>query len=73
MEYILTMTFLNEAGSKSSITIKEVKKDLTSEQINSLMDKIIEKDVFVTKGGKLVKKDIAKITERKVNKFEFNK
>lgn len=66
----LVMTFLNEEGKKSSIRLNAVKDDLTSEQISSLMDTIIAKNVFLPTGGALKKKDSAQIVERNVSKIE---
>lgn len=71
MEYILAMTFLTSTGVKSTISINGVKSDLTKEQANTLMDTIIEKDVFLVDSGSFVSKDSAKLTERKVTKYEL--
>ena len=69
MEYILTLTFMTEADVKSSLTITDVKSSVTSEQANSLMDKIIENNIFNTKNGAFVSKVEAKLTERKITEF----
>lgn len=71
MEYILAMTFLTSTGVKSTISISGVKSDLTKDQANTLMDKIIEKDIFLVDSGSFVSKDSAKLTERKVTKYEL--
>lgn len=71
MEYILAMTFLTSTGAKSTISISGVKSDLTKDQANTLMDTIIEKDVFLVDSGSFVSKDSAKLTERKVTKYEL--
>ncbi|AGX44472.1 DUF2922 domain-containing protein [Clostridium saccharobutylicum] len=70
MEYVLSMTFLTENGLKSSLSINGVKADLDKDQVNTLMDTIIAKNIFVTNSGALVSKSEAKVTERKVTKFE---
>ena len=69
MEYILTLTFMTEAGVKSSLTITDVKSSITSEAANELMDKIIENNIFNTKNGAFVSKVEAKLTERKITEF----
>lgn len=71
MEYILAMTFLTSTGAKSTISISGVKSDLTKDQANTLMNTIIEKDVFLVDSGSFVSKDSAKLTERKVTKYEL--
>ena len=70
MEYILTLTFMTEAGKKASLTINGVKKDVSSEQANQLMDTIISNNIFNTKSGGYVSKVEAKLTEKKVTTFE---
>ena len=69
MEYILTLTFMTEAGVKSSLTITDVKSSVTSEAANELMDTIIENNIFNTKNGAFVSKVDAKLTERKITKY----
>ena len=71
MEYVLTMNFITSTGSKSSMTISGVKSDLTKEQISSLMDKIIEKNIFQTKSGTFSRKSGANVTERKITKYDL--
>ena len=65
------MTFLTSTGTKSSINLNGIKPDMTSEQAAALMDKIIEKNIFLTKAGALVGKYDAQVTERKVTKFDY--
>ncbi|WP_294373022.1 DUF2922 domain-containing protein [uncultured Clostridium sp.] len=71
MEYILTLTFLTETGTKSSLTINGVKDSITQDEANSLMDTIITNDIFTSKGGSFVGKSEAKLTERKITKYEI--
>ncbi len=70
MEYILSMIFLTEQGSKTTITISGVKSEITQAQVNSLMDTIIAKNIFLLASGALVSKGEAKLTERKITKYE---
>lgn len=71
MEYVLAMTFLTDGGVKSTISVSGVKPTLTQDQAIALMETIIEKNVFLTKSGALVKKGSAKLTERKVTEFDI--
>ena len=70
MEYVLSMIFLTEQGSKSTITISGVKSTITQAQVNSLMDVIIAKNIFLPAAGALISKNDAKLTERKITKYE---
>lgn len=70
MEYILAMTFTTEDGKNTTLSISGVKSDITSLEANSLMDLIISKNIFLVDAGALIGKDSAKLTERKVTKFE---
>lgn len=69
MEYILTLTFITESGSKSSLTISGVKSSISSETANALMDTIIENNIFTSKTGAFISKSEAKLTERKITKY----
>lgn len=71
MEYVLAMTFLTELGIKSNFSISGVKHDLTSAQVNALMDTIISKNIFFTTTGALVKKSGANFTEKSVTKIDI--
>ena len=71
MEYVLSMTFLTTGGKKSTLSISGVKDSLTKEQAIALMDTIIEKNIFEADSGEYVSKDSAKLTERKITKFEI--
>ena len=72
MEYLLTMTFLTSTGTKTTLTLNNVKSTITSEEASTLMDKIIEKNIFLTKAGALVGKASAQVTERKITKYDYN-
>ncbi|WP_160688199.1 DUF2922 domain-containing protein [Clostridium sp. C2-6-12] len=71
MEHILSMSFTTEKGAKSNININGVKPDLTQAQINTLMNTIIQKNIFLTSTGALVGKAGANITQRSVTKVEM--
>lgn len=59
----LTMKFVTTNDDITTLTINEVKEDITDEQVNSLMDEIITQDVFYSAGGSLVKKKSAKVID----------
>jgi len=70
MEYTLSMTFLTAAGLKTNLSISGVKPTLTKDEVNTLMDNIIAKNIFTTNSGDLVKKSGAQLTQRQVTKYE---
>lgn len=70
MEYILSMTFNTAGGKKATISISNVKQNITKEQAVALMDTILAKNVFTTDSGDFASKESAKLTERKVTKYE---
>lgn len=71
MEYVLAMTFLTEKGQKCAFNINGVKPDLTSTDINTLMDDIVSSKVFRTNSGDIVKKFGAHVTTKDVQKIEI--
>lgn len=71
MDYSLTMTFINTSGDKTSLTISGVKDTLTKEDVTTLMDTIIENDIFVSNGASLVSKYGAQLTQRQTTKFDI--
>jgi len=50
----LEMVFRNESGKEVVLSILEPKDDLTLAQVNTVMQDIINKNVFSTKTGDLV-------------------
>ena len=69
MDYTLSMTFVNTGGDKVAMSITGVKPDINETQASALMDTIIAKDIFLSKGGSLTAKYSAQLTERAVTKF----
>ncbi|ACD22933.1 DUF2922 domain-containing protein [Clostridium botulinum] len=70
MEYSLSLVFLNTIGSKSALTITDVKQDISADEVKALMNLIIEKDFFLTSKGSFVKTYSAQLVQREVTKFE---
>ena len=71
MEHTLSMTFLTDTGVKSTLSINGVKEDITKEEVNSLMDLIIVKNIFKTKAGHFTHKESAQLTAKTVTKFDI--
>ena len=72
MEYSLQMVFLCESGEKSSITISEVKSELTNTDVIALMDTNIASNIFETNKGALISKYSAQVVQREVTKWDLN-
>jgi len=68
----LDMQFGTEGGEKATITVHYVKDDLVEADITTLMDAIIAKNIFLTKGGELKSKIGASITTTDVQKLQFS-
>ena len=71
MEFTLSMTFLTSTGEKTTISVSNVKENITQDEAVTLMDAIIANDIFQTSKGNFVAKSAAQVTERKVTKFEI--
>lgn len=59
--YNLVMTFKNDAGKNSQITIKNVKSDVTPEQVKAAMTAIVTNNIFRTPLGNLVSSHSAEL------------
>ena len=71
MEYQLEMTFETSSEDKVNLTIRNCKSDINEDQIKSLMDTIIAKDIFVTAKGSLVSKLSARVRMIEDSKYKF--
>ncbi|AIY83288.1 MULTISPECIES: DUF2922 domain-containing protein [Clostridium] len=70
IEKSLVMSFANELDKKFTVTVKDIKENVEESTINSIMEYIIENDVFMTSGGSLVSKVSANIISKEVTNFE---
>ena len=66
----LVMTFLNQMGSRASITVPGVRDAVTEQEVSAAMDSVIAANIFESSGGDLVAKHSAQITERSVTSLE---
>ncbi len=60
----LSMSFLDESGKKTSITVNNVKEDVTETEVKAAMGLIIAKNIFFSTGGDLKTIDSAHVVER---------
>jgi hypothetical protein len=66
----LVMSFLNEEGARTSITLPAVRPNVTQAEVSAAMDTIIAKNIFYSNGGDLQTKHAAQITERIVTDLD---
>jgi hypothetical protein len=66
----LVMSFLNQRGEKTNITVPYVKDNLTESDVSVAMDAIIAGNIFASTGGDLVAKHSAQVTEKNVTALE---
>ena len=71
MDHTLSMTFLTDTGVKSTLSITDVRDNITKEEVNSLMDLIIVKNIFKTKAGHFTHKESAQLVAKTVTKFNI--
>lgn len=69
MTKTLQMVFQNEAGNNVTISLSDVKDDLTTEQIKSAMNTIVAKNIFNSTGGDLVAVVSANLVSRDVQEI----
>ncbi|QFT89819.1 hypothetical protein FIU87_14240 [Bacillus sp. THAF10] len=69
--FSLELTFINEDGEKTKLTVDDPRVDLSTAEIEQAMDDIIAANAFTSKGGSYVSKDSARIIERNVTEIEI--
>ncbi len=69
MSNVLSISFITSNGSKASLSIADVRENVTKEEIERLMNLIIEKGYFETKNGSLVAINAVKIVKNEENKL----
>jgi len=60
---VLRITFNNALGSAVSFTLPEPKIAITAAEVETVMDLMIAKNIFLTSGGALVSKRDIKIVD----------
>lgn len=71
MSKTLVMNFLTDQGRKVSIRFKEVKEDIDELSVVTVMDTIIEKNIFQTTSGNIKIKDSAQIVDTTVEELSI--
>ena len=70
MEYTLSIVFNTEFGLKTTLSISGVKPTITQAEVDTLMDTVIAKNVFVTNSGALVSKGSAQLVAKTITKYD---
>ncbi|CDF57341.1 DUF2922 domain-containing protein [Thermobrachium celere] len=65
----LIMVFQNEAGKNVSISIPNVKDEITENDVKVVMQNIIEKNIFTSTGGDLITIMSAQVVNRDVQEL----
>ena len=63
---VLRMVFLDATDKSRAINVQDPDPEITSMEVEAVMDSVISKNVFDTAGGDLVSKVKAEIVEREV-------
>jgi hypothetical protein len=69
MALTLQMVFQNQPGRNVAINIPEVREDVTPEEIKTLMELILAKNIFDSTGGNLVALMEANLVSREVQEI----
>ena len=67
MSATLQMIFSNTEGRNSTISVADPDPEITSGEVETVMDSILTKNVFETTGGDLIEKVRAQIVTRTVD------
>ena len=67
MSATLQMIFSNIEGRNSTISVADPDPEITSVEVEAVMDSILTKNVFETSGGELAEKVRAQIVTRTVD------
>lgn len=63
---VLRMVFLDATDKSRAINVQDPDPEITSMEVEAVMDSVISRNVFDTAGGDLVSKVKAEIVEREV-------
>ncbi|NLY68052.1 MAG: DUF2922 domain-containing protein [Tissierellia bacterium] len=67
----LEMEFLDSTGGKFKVTIDDPREDITGEEIKTVMEDIVARDIFYTNAGSIVAANAARIITTTIQEMEF--
>ncbi|GIW49114.1 MAG: hypothetical protein KatS3mg079_590 [Caloramator sp.] len=65
----LVMVFQNEAGKNVSLSIPNVRENITEQEVKTVMQDIISKNIFTSTGGNLITIMSAQVVNREVEEL----
>ena len=65
MKYSLILTFLTTNGERSTLTITDVRSDISPEEVAEVVAVILSENIFTTKNGDLASFKSARFDERR--------
>lgn len=65
----LEMIFSNQAGRRATISVDNVREDVTQQEVQSAMDTILDRGVFTTNGGDLLAIGSARIVATEITEI----
>jgi len=66
----LVMTFSDVVGDKSNLVLKNVKDEITQEEVTTVMEAVLTSNLFSSKNGRLSKKEYATLVETTKTKYD---
>lgn len=71
IEVKLLMTFMTQSGRKVSLFVTDPREDVTEAEIKTVMDLIVEKNIFAPNGEDIVSATEAKIIQTEITEFDL--
>ena len=71
IEVKLLMTFMTQSGRKVSLFVTDPREDVTESEIKTVMDLIVEKNIFAPNGEDIVSAKEAKIVLTDTTEFDL--
>jgi hypothetical protein len=68
----LEMVFQNEAGRRSTISVYNVRDDVTEVDVQAAMDAIVSKNIFTTSGGDISAIESARIISTEITEIQVS-
>ena len=63
------MRFINAAGRRITISVENVREDITNAEVQAAMNAILTKNVFTTSGGDITAIDSARIVSTEITEI----
>lgn len=70
-ELYLVMSFKNFEGRTTTMTLRNIKENVTEAQVQNVMDLILTSNIFTSTGGELVSKVKGEVVEKTTEIFEM--